>query len=472
MAERDGAASNAENAILLGGEPLGEPVSPERPTARPVNRAARITSVDCVRGFAVLGILLMNIVGMGMYGAAYVDPTVAGGATGVNFWIWAVMHVLVDGKMRCLFSMIFGASTILLTSRLESRRDAADIYYRRIIWLLLFGILHAYLLWWGDILYTYALCAFILYPFRNNPSKRLLIIGGSLVLVNVLVYIGGGFAQREIIQNGRADQHAIDQGKKLTDEQQQEFTEYQQWRRAFQPTPEQLKHDAEQWRGNPLQVIKQRATIVFAFFHEAPYYAPDNLDAWSMMFIGMALMKLGVLSAARSRKFYLVLLAIGYGIGVPINCYTTWVIVRNGFDPVVSTFTNSAYDVGRLLVAAGHLSLVILIIQARWLTGLMRVLGAVGQMALTNYVLQSLITAFVFSGYGFRLYGRVERYQLYYVVAGIWVFEMIASPIWLRHFQFGPLEWVWRSLTYWRRQPLRILTSTGAPAHAIVASSA
>lgn len=446
------------------GERLSEPVTlekliaqpPAEVKARPIERAVRIPSVDCIRGFAVLGILLMNIVGLGMYGAAYIDPTVAGGASGANLWTWIVMHVLADGKMRCLFSLIFGASVILLTSRLESRRDAADIYYRRTIWLLLFGIVHAYLLWWGDILYEYALCGLVLYPFRNNRPKRLLIIGGILLVMNAGVYLGGAFAERDMIHKGLAAQQAVQQGKKLTDQQEEDKAQYEQWHRLMRPTASQLKRDADNWRGNPLQVIKARANIVLTFFHTGPYYSPSNLDCWCMMFIGMGLLKLGVLSAKRSYKFYAILLLTGYGIGLPINCYTAWVIVQSHFDPVVYAFTDSLLDPGRFLVAAGHLSLVMLIFKAQWFKGLMRSLGAVGETAFTNYILQSLIASVVFTGYGFRLYDRLQRYQLYYVVAGIWLTQMIASPIWLRYFQFGPLEWCWRSLTYWRRQPMRV----------------
>src|SRR5947209_8101914 len=103
--------------------------------AVPIDRTARISAIDALRGFALLGILLMNIIAMAMYGAAYDDPTVTGGATGANLWIWSVMHVLAEGKMRCLFSLVFGASVLLLTSRLEADgRSSADIYYRRTLW--------------------------------------------------------------------------------------------------------------------------------------------------------------------------------------------------------------------------------------------------------------------------------------------------------------------------------------------------
>jgi uncharacterized protein len=191
----------------------------------PVDRSSRISSLDALRGFALLGILLMNIIAMAMYGAAYDDPTVTGGATGPNLAIWAVMHVIAEGKMRCLFSMVFGASVLLLTSRLEATgRSSADIYYRRTLWLLLFGIAHAYLLWEGDILYPYALCGLVLYPFRNMSAKALLRIGTTLLVLGAASYVGWGFKTRETIQEGRAALAAADRGEKLTDKQKKRRT--------------------------------------------------------------------------------------------------------------------------------------------------------------------------------------------------------------------------------------------------------
>lgn len=155
---------------------------------------------------------------------------------------------------------------------------------------------------------------------------------------------------------------------------------------------------------------------------------------------------------------------MGHRHRLPLNSYTAWVIVRSHFDPVIHLFVNSTYDLGRLSVALGHVGLVMLLAKAGWLRWLMSGLGAIGQMALSNYVFQSVVTAFLFTGYGFALYGRLQRYQLYYVVAAIWVFQFIASPIWRRSFRFGPLEWGWRSLTYWQRQPMRLRGAAGSAA--------
>jgi uncharacterized protein len=449
--------------------PAPVPVAPSgengAETPAPVEHAERITALDSLRGFALLGILLMNIVPFGMYGGAYTNPTVTGGSTGPNLVVWAILHVLAEGKMRCLFSLVFGAGVILLTSRLEKRGEAADIYYRRTLWLLGFGIAHAYLLWAGDILYPYAMCALILYPFRKMSARGLLTIGSVFLVLTSLAYVGMSFGQRSMLERGRAALAAEQKGQRLTPEQQEHKQQYENWRRFNRPTAEELRKDVEGWRGNPLQVIGMRTRVV-GFFHGKPYYSPFNWDIWSMMFIGMGLMKLGVLGAAKSTRTYALMALVGYGIGIPLNSYSGWVIMRSNFDAVTQSLMGSTYDVGRLSIALGHLGVIMLLCQKARLRWLTTRLGAIGQMAFSNYILQSVICTFFFTGYGLAMYGRLERYQLYYVVAGIWVLQLIASPIWLRHFRFGPLEWAWRSLTYWKRQPMRLHPTADAAAMA------
>src|SRR5262249_44812866 len=215
---------------------------------------------------------------------------------------------------------------------------------------------------------------------------------------------------------------------------------------------------ADEWRSrNPLKVIGARAKIV-SIFHGVPYYSPlgGAWDIWCMMLIGMGLFKLGVFNAERSTRFYVWTVLICYGLGLTVNSLSAWIIIKNNFDPAIHSFANSSYDLGRLTVALGHMGVIMLLCKSGAIEWLTNSLGAIGQMAFSNYILQSVITAFIFTGYGFALYGKLERYQIYYVVAAIWVFQMIVSPIWLRHFRFGPLEWCWRSLTYWKRQPMRL----------------
>jgi uncharacterized protein len=422
----------------------------------PVQGGERISSLDTVRGFALLGILLMNIVGFGLHGA-YDNPTNSGGATGANLWAWIVMHILAEGKMRCLFSMVFGAGVILLTSRAEQRGaggPTADIFYRRNLWLAAFGIPHAYLLWQGEILYTYGLCALVLYPFRQLAPKALLWIGGvMLVLIaGASVYVGRDTG--ELIAKGKAAIAAEQGGAKLTEEQVEAKEKWESFRKHAQPTPAEVEKQNRKWRGSIIDVLKVRAESVWRW-HNFAYYHYWNLDVFSMMFIGMGFFKLGIFSGTRSFKFYAMMAAVGYLIGLSVNSYTAYLRVSSNFDLVVSAYSTVTYDIGRLSIALAHVGALMLLVKGGMLLWLMRPLAAVGQMALSNYLMHSVVCSTIFCGYGFAMFGRMERHQLYYVVAGLWLFQMIASPIWLRHFHFGPAEWAWRSLTYWKKQPMR-----------------
>jgi uncharacterized protein len=225
------------------------------------------------------------------------------------------MHILAEGKMRCLFSMIFGASLVLLTSRLEGRQDAADIYYRRTLWLLVFGIAHAYLLWSGDILYPYALCALALYPFRKLPARRLLTIGTCLLVASTGTHISSGFSQRDTIRDGLAAERLVKKGVKLTEDQENAESEYETWKETMRPSASELAKDKKEWTNrNPLRVIEARAKVT-SMYHSAPYYGDGFVDIWCMMFIGMSLLKLGILSGERSNRLYSWCLLLGYGIG-------------------------------------------------------------------------------------------------------------------------------------------------------------
>lgn len=420
----------------------------------PVPQSERITALDTLRGFALLGILLMNVVLFALYKEAYNNPTAAGGATGLNLGVWAFLSVVAEGKMRCLFSLIFGASTVLLTSRLEGRTDAADLYYRRNLWLILFGIAHAYLLWHGEILFPYATCALILYPFRKMSARGLLIVGAACVAMTITWSVFAGMDKRDEIAAGRAAVEKAAKGETLSKDEDEAKRKWDDAKNDRNPDAATLAEDAKAWRGNPIEVIRARGKVVFGW-HSTAYYHAWNFDVWGMMFLGMGLFKLGVLSAVRSYRFYAILLLIGYGVGLPLGVFRAKWLIDANFDPATEFFSGTLYDIQRLLVALGHLAVLLLLCKSGRCRFVTMRLGAIGQMALTNYIMQSVICALVFTGYGLGLYGTLERHQLYWLVLGIWTLQFFTSVIWLRHFRFGPLEWCWRSLTYWKRQPFR-----------------
>jgi uncharacterized protein len=433
-----------------------------QPAVAPISSREREASIDVVRGIAVLGILLMNIVGFAFHVSVYADPTVAGGDTGINFWVYAINAVLVDGKMRGIFSLVFGAGVIVLTTRLAERApaDAADIHYRRMYWLMLFGVLHAYFLWWGEILYPYALLGLFLYPMRRLSPRGLLITGTVVAVLITGASAGFAFHLASMRDEAAKADAAASAGRTLTDEQRDAQKAWKDHLEMTKPDAAELARVNKAFGGTYVEALKERAKLV-AQLHFTPYYFPTLWDMLCMMLIGMAFMKMGVLSAARSYAFFARIAVIGYAVGVPAH---VWMVRRNvetNFDVVAMAFTGIGYEPARIAVCLAHVAMVMMIVKAGALKWITSPLAAVGQMAFTNYLLQSVICSTIFYGYGFGLFGTLQRYQVYYVVLGCWILHLVGSPLWLRGFRFGPAEWCWRSLTYWQRQPMRRAVADG-----------
>jgi uncharacterized protein len=420
-------------------------------TASPTDR--RIEALDFVRGVALCGILLMNITGFGLPDA-YTNPVNAGGATGPNLWAWIITQVGFEGTQRALFSMLFGASTILLVSRLEAagRTDVADIYYRRNLWLIGFGMVNAFIfLWYGDILYDYGLAALFLFPFRRLAPKWLIAIG-------VAGFIAGaawnGYDTLRLLQKHDAYAEAAaaqSAHRPLTQAQQDAITAWNTAREDYKATPEWIAQTIQHHREGYLALFLRIAPVNADIESWGAYRY--FFDIFSMMLIGMALFRLGVLTNERPARLYWAMLAGGYAIGISVNIAETRWVIDHQFSALSFAQSNISYDLGRLTMTIGHLGALLLFVRSGALGWLRRAFAAVGQMAVTNYLTHSVVCGIFFIGLGF--YGELQRYQLYYVVLVIWVAQLIVSPLWLRHFRFGPVEWLWRSLTYLKRQPMR-----------------
>ena len=438
----------------------------------PVRPDERVSGLDTIRGFALLGILLMNIAGFGLPFAAYDNPVPAGGYTGKNLITWFVVSIVADGKMRAIFSMAFGASVYLLIDRLIRKgaaASAADIHYRRMLWLLRFGLIHGYLIWSGDILYVYAMCGLVLYPLRKL-SPRILLTTAAVMLIfmstlAVYNYLHFVQLQRDSIQIA-ADEKA---GKKLTPKQEESKKDLDELVKAVKPSADDLKEDVDAHLGSYFKLVAFRYGQTHHFEANTLY---EDFDILMMMLVGMALMKLGVLTGNYSAKFYAVMALVGFAVGITADSLAYWWTIRNNFRLDTWYLTGTTYELGRF-TAFGYVGVLMLLVEFGALRAVTSTLGYVGRMAFSNYILTSLICTTIFEGYGFGLFGKLQRYQLYYVVAAVWLVILVISPIWLRHFRFGPLEWLWRSLTYWKRQPFRILeaapAATPSPAPAATA---
>lgn len=388
---------------------------------------------------------------------AYGDPSIAGGAEGYNLNLWIMNEMLFEGTMRGLFTLLFGAGIILLTSRLEGKGAGiitADIYYRRILWLLLFGLFHAYiLLWYGEILYPYALFGLMLFPFRNSKVKTLLICGLALICIGVIWDVVNHRGNLLIQKEGLATEVLRKQGDSLSTEQQAAFDKWD--KKVKKKTPKEVTEKIEAMHKGYWSVLKSNAKVnefmqTYVTYHHWPW------DILSLILIGMAFFKLRIFHGEKSNLFYIIIMVTGYLIGLSINYYETWLEVHSNFGVMAQSKAGQTYQIGRLFTTLGHVGLFMLFIKSGILKFLQNALAAVGKMALTNYLMHSIIAAFIFFGFGFSLYGQLERHELYYIVGGIWILQLIYSPIWFKYFQFGPAEWLWRSLTYKQIQPFKV----------------
>ena len=426
----------------------------------PAAPSERIASVDTLRGFSLLGILLLNIAAFGLPFSAYSNPSAYGGHTGRNLTTWFIAQTFFDGKMRCIFSMLFGTSGLILLARAEERGAgiaAADIYYRRVMWLILFGLFHAYLIWSGDILYAYGVIGLLLFPLRKLSARALIIAGCVIITFHCFQNLGAGFGIQQMSVSAAEADKQLQQGKPLTSKQKKEQNEWASIRDLFQPDEAIIDEEIQTHRSNWLKNLGQRASesamIEFNVFFQFVF-----LDVLGMLVLGMGLWKAGVFDASRSYRFYVLLAVIGFGIGVPLNYWAARTWVNSGFNvPDWFRYIASTSDPGRFLVAGGYIGIIMILCKSGKFRRALTPLAAVGRTALSNYLLTSILCTLFFNGYGLGMYAKLQRYQLYEVVLGMWAINLVASSIWLRYFRFGPAEWLWRSLTYWKKQPMRMV---------------
>lgn len=395
--------------------------------------AERIVSFDVLRGFALLGILIMNIQSFAMPGAAYINPTAYGDLTGANLWTWILSHIVADQKFMSIFSMLFGAGICLFADRAEARTGrSAGLHYRRTFWLLVFGLMHAHLIWYGDILVSYALCGFWVYLLRKRSATTLLLTGIAVMSVSSLLYLWLGANIEHFPAEAVAEIKA-----------------------AWSPDAEKLSAEIDAYQGGWLAQLSQRSAE--ALFLETFVFASVFLwRAGGMMLIGMALYKWGVLSARCSDRLYWTLLAAGMIVGLTTIIIGLAQNFDHGFALEYSMYTGSQYNYwGSAFIAVAYIALVMLLVRQDALMALQRRLAAVGKTAFSNYILQSLICTLIFYGHGLGLFGEVPRSQQILIVIAVWALQLWIAPLWLARYRYGPLEWAWRSLTYWQRQPIQ-----------------
>lgn len=422
--------------------------SPSIQTVQPVSLGERIQAIDVLRGFALLGILPVNMIAFAHVEAAYQNPTVAAGYTGINYLVWMLTHLIFENKMVTIFSMLFGVGLFIQVDRAEKRRgkvgSARSLYFRRVGWLLLFGLIHAYLFWFGDILTYYAILGMLVYWLRRLKPRTLIIIGTILLLVGSVALYGVSSYLENIIQYVEARPEMVKENKEI-----------REMREEYNPPPAKVAADVKKVQDAgflELAGLRARRTLQFQV---AGFFLFVLWRFAGIMLIGIALYKLGMFSGQWSDSSYKRMGILGFGLGVLLTVIGLILNDHQGGMPQMLRLMATYDYYGSLLLAAGYIGIVMLMAKKQWLSALSQRLAALGQMAFTNYLSHTLICTAIFHGWGLGQFGLWPRSALFMLVLGIWTLQLIISPIWLRHFNFGPCEWLWRSLTYLNWQPMR-----------------
>jgi uncharacterized protein len=381
----------------------------------------------------------MNIRAMAAPFGAYMSPHSVFDYEGASRAAYIFTTVVFDLKMMGLFSMLFGAGVLLYAAKPgKDGRPPRALWFRRMFWLLVIGLVHAYLVWDGDILVPYALCGLLLlwWVRRFRPSILLALSIGVLT-IGGLMSIGHGIAWESMPEAERAEE-----------------------RRIMMPTRAQALEQVAVMQGSYPGVVRSRAPFVFmaqTFFFIAFFF----WRCGGMMLLGMALYKWGFLDGSKPERIYAAT-AVCIPAGLALAWFGVMALERIGFSMPARTTADLWNYVGAVLASVGYAAALILLVKRRLLGGLRRALAAVGQMAFSNYLLHSVLASFVFLGWGLGFAGRLDYAEQLVFVAAVWIAQLAISPLWLRHFRFGPAEWVWRSLTYWRRQPMRRVPTNGS----------
>ena len=408
----------------------------------------RILSLDIIRGIAVMGIFSVNVVGMAMIEQAYFYPP-AFGFDGLGDRImWAANFLVVDGRFRSMFSILFGASMVLVIERAVAAGKAGwKVHYARMIVLLLFGLAHFYLLWWGDILANYALVGMGAFLFWRLPTRWLLLASAVALALMYVPDTYGGMQQMA--------EFRVKAGPTATPEQRAAF---EKELAGLRPTAQALAEEKAAHASIGAHLASTIENQPWRPFSSVPGF---GLETLGLMLLGMAGYKSGFLTGSWSRRRYAGIAAVLVGLNLAIYGFATYQILRADFDPFTyfpweQIYVNPLHP----FAAIGYAALIMLVVRPGPVADRF---AAVGRAAFTNYLGATLIGTVLFYGFGLGLYGEVSRGQAWLVVPVVWAVMLLWSNWWLDRFRYGPFEWAWRCLARWRWEPMRKAAVAEAP---------
>lgn len=400
---------------------------------KPISLRERIKLIDVLRGLAICGILIGNMQWFSGYGMMPTSLAEQGPIS--DHVTHFLVHFFIEGKFYSIFSFLFGFGFALQISRAEERGDTkASLFKRRLFWLLVIGLLHAYLLWPGDILSVYAVMGFILVLFRKKSTESLIKWAIILMIVPVVTYL---LLYAAFISFVPPEATAG-----------LESFQVDRWNLAM----------ATVANGSYLRIMKDFNVDYVIGRYLGLIFEMRLPKILAMFLLGFYAYRRGMFqNLSENRMLIRKVMIYGLTLGVIANIIFAASSGSEGDLPpsipgIVGVIT---YSFGVPALALGIIALVTLL----WQTGakrILRVIAPVGRMALTNYLMHTVICVTIFYGFGFGQFGKYGATNVTLLALGIYAFQIVSSTIWLRFFAYGPMEWIWRQLTYRQRLPLRI----------------
>jgi uncharacterized protein len=382
----------------------------------------RVSLLDALRGMAVLGILVDNIQEFAMPHADFFHPISYGDATGWNYVAWHVSNLLFSGRFFSILMMVFGAGMLLA----ETRPDrAAPRHLRRMGVLAILGLVHGWLLWDGDILFAMALAGLCVFPLRRCSTRLLVALALTVGLGAPAVMVASGIATAR---------HPLAAAANFDPD----------WEPAAADTQSQITHMLGSWSDQ--QTLRSARSAEFYMF-VIPVYLLWRVS--SLALLGMALLRCGLLTGGLARARYRMMVAASVLIGLPLSVSAVQAVIVPDLRPEWQFPLALAYEYVVVTIAAlGWISALVLVSGTARGHSLVTPLAAVGRLSLTNYITQTLVCTGIFYGFGLGLFGQVPRWGQLAITFAIWSVQVMASNWWLRHFRYGPLEWLWRAAAY------------------------
>ena len=401
----------------------------------------RIVTLDIIRGIAVMGIFSVNVVAFAMIESAYFNPAAYGTRSSADLFVWGANMLVIDGKLRSLFSMLFGASMLLVIERAEAAGQSGwRVHYRRMVVLLGFGLLHYFFIWFGDILTLYAVAGLIAFLFRRKAPEKLVGIAIAFLVLHMLLFAGFIFHM-----------HGVQAAANAPGATAEAIKEWNEGLGSMAPTAAEIAKDKAIHLGSFWTIASHQLGKWSQLIPQTIVLLPDTIG---LMLLGMAGFRSGFLTGRWDDRSYRRIATWGILIGLVGGAGVIAADVSSGFDIVTVMGAFGMADTPFITaMAIGYAALIVLL--SRGLGPLWQRVAAAGRCAFTNYLGTSLIGTFVFYGWGIGLYGSVSRWQAWLLVPLVWAIMLLWSKPWLERFTYGPFEWAWRSLSRGKLQPMR-----------------